>query len=376
MLMLISKNRFCTKNFSGSNNIKKILVLSLVLFPVLLIAQTESKLFLENAIVTDIKKFGEELWVATYGQGIYQYNPKENKWINYSSKTSDVNNDLFHCVEVNRDFIWGGGNEGLFIYNRKTKKWNLKKFSQGGEFGNWIRALYFDRKENKLWIGRFRNVTVFDVKSGTYKDYNRVISGNEKTNNINCIVAEADSAIWFGAESGVHKLNLKMKDENNAWEYFTNKGRWFKGEGVSVSVSDMLFQKNSIWFATEEFITKDQPQYNIGGIYIYDRKLNWDRIGKANGLGGNGIYSIEKVGNYVFAGVYEFSLRDKSEYGKGLFMINRINKKVYPIDLNQINISTSTIRKIYFDGNFLWLGTDKGLVRINISNPLAKWGVK
>lgn len=374
--MLISKNFLFNKSFLHTELFVLLFFLFLFFPSKEISAQIESRLFLEKAIITDIKQFDNEIWVATYGQGIYQYNPKENKWINYSSKTTDLNNDLFHCVAVNKNFIWGGGNEGLFIYNRKTKKWTLKKFSDGGEFGNWIRSLYVDHKNNKLWIGRFRNITMFDLKTNTYKEYNREIGGNSKTNNINCISAEADSAIWFGAESGVHKLNLKAKDENSSWEYFTNKGRWFKGEGFSVSVSDILFQKNSIWFGTDEFITKEQPEYNIGGIYVYDRKLNWERIGKANGLGGNGIYSLGKVGNYIFAGVYEFRMKDKSEYGKGLYMINRLNKKVFPIDLNQIDISTSTIRKIYFDGNYLWLGTDNGLVRINISNPLTKWGVR
>lgn len=374
--MLILKNYLFNKSFLHTELFVLLFFLFLFFPSKEISAQIESRLFLEKAIITDIKQFDNEIWVATYGQGIYQYNQKENKWTNYSSKTTDLNNDLFHCVAVNKNFIWGGGNEGLFIYNRKTKKWTLKKFSDGGEFGNWIRSLYVDHKNNKLWIGRFRNITMFDLKTNTYKEYNREIGGNSKTNNINCISAEADSAIWFGAESGVHKLNLKAKDENSSWEYFTNKGRWFKGEGFSVSVSDILFQKNSIWFGTDEFITKEQPEYNIGGIYVYDRKLNWERIGKANGLGGNGIYSLGKVGNYIFAGVYEFRMRDKSEYGKGLYMINRLNKKVFPIDLNQIDISTSTIRKIYFDGNYLWLGTDNGLVRINISNPLAKWGVR
>lgn len=374
--MLILKNKFCNRSFPGINTPLIILFIITTLFSRQISAQIESRLFLEKAFVTDIKQFGSEIWVATYGQGIYQFNLKDNKWTNYSSKTSDVNNDLFHCVAVNKDFIWAGGNEGLFIYNRKTKKWTLKKFSDGGEFGNWIRALYIDYKNNKLWIGRFRNITLYDLKTNTYKEYNKEVGGNAKTNNINCISAEADSAIWFGAESGVHKLNLKVKDENLAWEYFTNKGRWFKGEGVSVSVSDILFQKNSIWFATDEFITKEQPQYNPGGIYIFDRKLNWERIGKANGLGGNGIYTLEKVGNYIFTGVYEFRMNDKTEYGKGLFMINRLNNKVIPVDLNQIDISTSTIRKLHFDGDFLWLGTDNGLVRIKISNPLGKWGTR
>ncbi len=374
--MLILKNSLFNSKFFPSKLYCLFFFLFLFSHLIEISAQIESRLFLEKAFITDIKMFENEIWVATYGQGIFQYIPKENKWINYSSKTTDVNNDLFHCVAVNKNFIWGGGNEGLFIYNRKTKKWTLKKFSDGGEFGNWIRSLYVDHKNNKLWIGRFRNITMFDIRANSYKEFNREISGNSKTNNINCISAEADSAIWFGAESGVHKLNLKAKDENLSWEYFTNKGRWFKGEGTSVSVSDILFLKNSIWFGTDEFITKEQPQYNIGGIYIYDRKLNWERIGKANGLGGNGIYSLEKVGNYILTGVYEFRMQDKSEYGKGLYLINRLNKKVFPVDLNQIEISTSTIRKIFFDGHFLWLGTDNGLVRIKISNPLARWGVR
>lgn len=374
--MLILKNKSFNKILSPISLPTIVFLTFAILFYDKTFAQVESKLFLEKALITDIKQLDNEIWVATYGQGIYQFSLKDNKWTNYSSKTSDVNNDLFHCVAVNKDFIWGGGNEGLFIYNRKTKKWILKKFSDGGEFGNWIRALHIDYKNNKLWIGRFRNITLYDLKTNTYKEYNREVGGNAKANNINCISAEADSALWFGAESGVHKLNLKVKDENLDWEYFTNKGRWFKGEGISVSVSDILFMKNSIWFGTDEFISKEQPQYNVGGIYIFDRKLNWERIGKANGLGGNGIYSLEKVGNYIFTGVYEFRLQDKSEYGKGLFMINRLNKKVIPVDLNQIDISTSTIRKIHFDGNFLWLGTDNGLVRIKISNPLGKWGVR
>jgi len=368
------KSKSFNKIFSSDFYVS--LIFLYLLFSSVALSQTESRLFLEKAFITDIKQFENEIWVATYGQGIYQFNPKENKWTNYSSKTSDVNNDLFHCIAVNKEFIWAGGNEGLFIFNRKTRKWSLKKFSQGGEFGNWIRALHFDNKRKQLWIGRFRNITLYDLKSNSYTEFNREIGGNAKTNNINCIAADADSIIWFGAESGVHKFHVNSKEENNAWEYFSNKGRWFKGEGISVSVSDFLFLKNSIWFATEEFITKDQPDYNIGGIYIFDRKLNWDRIGKANGLGGNGIYSIEKVGNYVLTGVYEFRPQDKSEYGKGLFMINRLNKKVIPVDLNQIDISTSTIRKILFDGDYLWLGTDNGLVRIKVSNPLAKWGVR
>ena len=352
---------------------RKILILIIFCFSTTLnFAQVESQMFLEDARITDIKKEGDFLWVATYGQGIYQYSLIDGKWTNYSSKSGNLENDLFHCVAANKDYVWAGANEGLYIYSRRTKKWTKRKFAQGGEFGNWIRSLNLDEKHNRLWIGRFRNVTVLDLKTNKFTDYNKVQNSDEKTNNFNNIVFEDDSVAWFGVESGLHKFNLKKKiNDQSAWTYMNNKGRNFNGEGNSVSVSDFAFEKDNIWFGTDEFVTKEQPEYNVGGIYIWDRKLKWDRISKANGLGGNGIYCLVRTGNYIWAGVYEFKKNEKEEYGKGLYLINRLTKKVIPIDLNELKATTSNILALFFDGTDIWVGTSSGLLRITISNQLA-----
>lgn len=350
----------------------KIFILIFILLASSNFAQLEVQHFLEGARVTDIKQEGAYLWVATYGQGIYQYSIKDGKWVNYSSKTSNLENDLFHCVAASKDFVWAGASEGLFIYSKKTKKWTKRKFAQGGEFGNWIRSLTFDEKKNLLWIGRFRNVTVLNVKANKYTDYNRVQDGDEKTNNFNSIALEGDSVVWFGAESGVHKFLSKKKiDDKSAWIYFKNKGRNFNAEGTSVSVSDFAFMPKEIWFGTDEFVTKEQPEYNPGGIYVWDRKLKWERISKSNGLGGNGIYALARTGNYIWAAVYEFKKNDKEEYGKGLYLINRINKKVTPIDLNLLQLKTSNVLSLYFDSTNLWVGTSDGLIRLKVGNELA-----
>jgi len=352
--------------------LKKYFYFSILLLTSVSLAQVESQLYLEGARITDISQQGTSLWVATYGQGIYQYSMQDGKWSNFSSKSSSLENDLFHCVAANRDYIWAGANEGLYIYSKRTKKWTKRKFAQGGEFGNWIRSLKYDEKQNKLWIGRFRNITVLDVRTNRYTDYNRVINGDEKTNNFNTIKFDGDSVVWFGAESGVHRFELKKKlDDDKAWKYFANKGRLFGGESKSVSVSNIEFTKNEIWFGTDEFVTKDEPDFNIGGIYVWDRKLKWDRISKANGLGGNGIYCMEKIGNYMWVGDYEFKKNNKEEYGKGLYLINRITKKVKSIDLNELNLTNSNILSLFFDGNDLWIGSSDGLVRLKIANEIA-----
>ncbi len=350
--------------------------LFLFLFAGLTSAQIESKIYLEKAFITDIKQDGNNLLVATYGQGIYRYSIKEGIWKNFSTKTGDVDNDLFHCMASSKDFIWAGSNEGLYIYNRKTKKWTVKKFSEGGEFGNWIRALHYDKKRNLLWIGRFRNITLHDVKANSFREFNRVIDDNDKTNNINCISADGDSVLWFGAEFGVHKLVLDNKNQFNNWSYFNNKGRAFLGEGDMISVSDVLPLKNNIWFATEEFVTNEKPNYNPGGIYINNRRFNWKRINKSDGLAANGIFSLVRLGNYVIASIYEFNPNKKTEFGKGLALINITTHKTAPIDLNQFNIKSAEIRVMHFDGTDLFLGTSSGLIRVKLANKLAQWGVK
>ncbi|MCK7523734.1 MAG: hypothetical protein MZV64_41970 [Ignavibacteriales bacterium] len=115
--------------------------------------------------------------MATYGQGIYRYSIADGKWMNYSTKSGNLSDDLFYAVEVSKNFVWAASVEGLFTLTKKGGRWDKRKFAQGGEFGNWIRSLKYDEKQNVLWIGRFRNITRFDLKTRKYEDIDRY-SGN------------------------------------------------------------------------------------------------------------------------------------------------------------------------------------------------------
>ena len=344
-------------------------VLSMPAFP-----QVESEIFLKGAAITDIDQEDGFLWVATYGQGIYRYSFDDGKWVNYSTKSGNIDNDLFYAVEVSKNFVWAASVEGLYTFTKKRERWDKRKFAQGGEFGNWIRSLRFDPEQNVLWIGRFRNITRFDLRSRRYNDINRIQGKDEKSNIIKSIELDGDSLIWFGTESGVHIYNKKKKyTDLNAWRYFSNKKKAFKEEGKTVSISNILFEGRNIWFGTDEFVTVGDPDFNLGGIYIFDRRINWDRIYKRDGLGGNGIYALCRIGNYIWAGVYEFDKQQKLEYGKGLYLINRVTQKVNPVDLNELNITSSTILSFHFDGTYLWIGTSEGLVKLKVENKLAEW---
>ena len=352
-----------------------LIFLWLIFFSFQVFTQVEYDIFLEDASITSITEETDFLWVATYGQGIFRLSKKDNKWFNFSTKNKNLDNDLFHAIAVSENYIWAGANEGLFIFDKKRKKWTIKKFSLGGQFGNWIRSLCYDQDEDVLWIGRFRNVTQLDVERQSYKDFDLTQYNDPKTNTFKSIKLDGDSLLWFGTESGTHLYRKKKRIGEDTWLFINNK-KGFRQEGDAVSVSDFVFEADNVWFATDEFVTSKQPQFNVGGIYKYNRKFIWGKFSKGDGLPGNGIYCLEKTGNYIWAGIYSFDKKEKEEYAKGLILINRINDKITPVDLNQLQTRSAKITALYFDGKNLWIGTNRGLWKLRITNPLAEWTAK
>jgi ligand-binding sensor domain-containing protein len=353
----------------------------LVFFIILLLsssaASSKYEVYLPKVTVNKITTDGNSLWFSTYGAGIHQFIPKENKWNSYSTVNKNLDEDFFYCIAASKDYVWAGTSDGLFIFERKKNQWKKRKFAIGGELGNWIRTLCYDEKQNVLWIGRFKNLTRFDVAKQKYEDFDLTIDNDPKTNTFKTIEIENEQYIWFATEAGVHRYD-KMLDFSDpaSRQFISNKKNSFKSEGEYVSVNDFYFDKNVIWIATDEFITKEKPEFNVGGIYLFNRRATWEKIDRKNGLPANGVYALERCGNRIWAGIYQFNKNEKSLMGKGLVQIDRVKGKVLKINLDEIGLTTSTILCLYFDGKNMWMGTDAGLWCVNISNPFGKWNTQ
>ncbi len=356
------------------------------IFPVLIIAflfgnaafpQVSSENYLSGVSITGITSYGGYLWISTYGQGIYKYSIKEDKWYNYSTRRSNLNNDFFYCIAVSRNYVWAGAVNGLYTLDLREDEWRNRKFALGGEMGNWIRSLCYDPEQNILWIGRFQNLTKLEVGKQRYSDRMLMQNNDAKTNTIKVIKMDGDSLIWFGTEAGVFKYRKRMSmDNRNAWQFINNKDGGFLEQGKAVSISDILPVAGHVWFGTDEFITVKDPDFNLGGIFRYNRKRTWDEFTVKYGLPGNGVYCLERTGNKIWAGVYSFDKKEKKDYGRGLALIDRETMNVTNVDLNVLQLNSSKITCLYFDGSNMWIGTDDGMCKVVIENPLARWTMK
>ncbi len=323
--------------------------------------------FLPDRIITDLKSDGVELWVTTEGDGIYKYNKLKDKWTNYSSENKKIKQDFFYCIEINPRFIWAGSAEGLYIFDRRRNRWAKRKFALGGQFGNWIRSLKYDRTQNILWIGRFKFLTEYNLRTHKYHDIDLTVNKNNLTNTVKTIAEDGDSVLWIGVEAGVHKIIKNENEKNHAFkiQYFNNTDDFFMGEGKQVSISKILPDNDYIWFGTDEFKTQENPEFNVGGLFRFDRKINWIKFDEFNKLNANGIFSLVKTGNYIWTSVYTFDPQSKNSIGKGIFIINRKT-----LDVTKVNskVIPETVLSMFFDGKYIWLGTNNGLYRISLVN--------
>jgi len=329
--------------------------------------------FLDGTIVQEITSDGKDLWIATNGKGIYKFDSRKNKFINYSTAQKNLQNDFFYCIAANRNYVWAGSIDGLFILNKKRNKWTKRKFGMGGQLSNWIRSVAYDASSNVVWIGRFKYLTKFDLKTRRFSDYDLTVNHLEKTNTIKVVAVDGDSLVWFGTEAGLHRYEKSSgADVQSSSTFYDNKLNFFDGEGEQISISALQFEQENIWIGLDEFLTQDNPDFNLGGLYKFNRKNKWHRFDLTNGLPGNGIYALERAGNYIWCSLYQFGRNTKDQYGRGLVVINRVTNEIQMIHDKNI---PDTIYTMFFDGKYMWIGSDHGLSRINLTNTLATWNL-
>jgi ligand-binding sensor domain-containing protein len=326
--------------------------------------------FLKGTEVYDISGDSKEIWVATNGNGVFSYNLKNNRWSNFSTNNNKLKIDFFYAIDVSDKFVWAGSTDGLFILDKRRGRWSKRKFGKGGQLSNWIRSVKYDKKNNVTWIGRFKYLSKHDVKRRRFTDYDLTANNDEKTNTIKAIQIDGDSLVWFGTENGLHKYD-KSSDINNekATTFYDNSRNFFQGDGDEVSIASILLEQGNVWIGLDEFRTKENPDYNLGGLYKFDRKNNWIKFDTRKGLAGNGVFDIELTGNFLWVAQYQFIANTKEIYGRGLAIINRHTNEVTQVDIDGL---PDKILSLYFDSENLWIGTDDGIFKLELTNSFIQ----
>ena len=236
-------------------------------------------------------------------------------------------------------FIWFGSNNGVYRYNsEETVKFINSPDDKTSLPGNYIRSLYLDMK-HEIWISADHGLSVFDYQYECFRRFQfHDTDGNPKGLNVLQILQTADSTYWMVDNSGFSRINFKT----NTVSYLPLPNAQ-KNDIIRMAAKNE--KEERIWLGG-----------TIGGIYYCDppyQKINFFAHAR-----NQNVITILPDGKNVWIG-YDWG-------GADLFTLQGVLTDHFDDNIQGKNkIPSSRVRTIFKYKNEIWLGTFKGLVRIN-----------
>ena len=323
------------------------------------------------------------LWIGYYGKGISRIVDDNNRL--YDNFSEEKFGTITAIASDNKSLFFVGSTKGVFKFDPGFNYvFNpIKLPIQSPEMV--ITSLCFDAK-GRLWIGTNRfGVFINDFENKKIIDINREYGVN--ITNVNSIGVNSNGNVYMATDFGMAYFNSK---ENKVSVITSN-------EGLVHNVLNQICvdKKNTLWFAAndatlfkyenQEFqLYKDIAnlksyklssviQSSLGNIvfgtegdgFFIQKNDKWTQINTANGLVSNYVYNLVEDNNKNIWVIHK----------KGISIYNQVLKTVEQIKLESIFNSTLTKNAVFGDkAGYIWLGTDKGLLRLFKSSRKLKKG--
>lgn len=156
------------------------------------------------------------IWLASYRDGLYYYNPKTRQRGNFFSRTQ---NTSAGALRINRIFedsnkiIWIASEDGLYKFNAIKK--TFKKYSkQNGFPSNLIFGILEDAQKN-LWISTSRGLVCFNPKDEKIKVYTKANGLLSDQFNYNSAYKDSCGRMYFGSLKGLIRFDPADFIENH-----------------------------------------------------------------------------------------------------------------------------------------------------------------
>lgn len=314
------------------------------------------------------------VWIATDGQGVLLYSKNYSLAVNVilDRLSDNLTRPVRSILTDKLGNLWFGTKGDGLVRMNNTKGRNDKKDFSGNvsiyfpgekkDAINYTRSLsefqIFALKEsrfmNAFWIG------AADAPGLLYYDYLTdkvipVVGKNDKLRKVHTIYEESDSIIWATTSgSGLCKILINHSKSSVAidtiQQFFFHKQQKVLNDFYSlINEGDSLLWLGSRGMGLVKFNTKTEKYQ----IYSLDENNKKKSV--------NDILSIYREGETFYLGTVSGLVRLKFNNHRNTFTVDVISK--------ENGLLNDMIHGILKDKNgFLWLSTNKGLVKYNPSN--------
>lgn len=212
---------------------------------------TSNSFMTDNTINDIIVSDDNELWIATWHNGLIKLQNGVHTYIN--SNNSNLPNDIINKIKFAPDGnLWIGTYVGLGVMNNGII--NSYRTSNSGLPSNYISDFDFDSDGN-IWVGTEGGLAKFDGSSwDVYTTSNSGIPGNFVT----AVLINDDDTVWVGT----NQFNTSKMLAREIWKsYQADKSL------IGDSVADLVIgNDNKLWVGLVAQPTKDKD----GGVFVFE----------------------------------------------------------------------------------------------------------
>ncbi|MBA7524052.1 Sensor histidine kinase RcsC [subsurface metagenome] len=312
-----------------------------------------------NVSIQDLALYNKnELWVGT-DQGIYIYHQQTDDF----SKFPLLEQKAITCLYPDQhEIIWIGTSTGLFQYNLSDS--TLFSFlhdpdNSSSISNNSIRTLYKD-SDNNTWIGTMDGLNLYDESTYSFIPYMNTdqpgcISGKD----VWSVIEDKQGRIWIGtAQGGLDIfLNARERPENGLFH-----------QVLEASVLDLeIDRKNYLWIgrgAGEGLSIISLNNFNPDSKFLIQHYKNIP-------------FNSNSISDNTVIEIYEDQIGDiwLGTFGNGVNYYSHRTKKFFNykqgIDKEK-SIGNNLVNAFFEEENFLWIGTEMGLDRLDKRTGLFK----
>lgn len=306
--------------------------------------------------------------------GLVSFNGKEFSY--YTIRQDNNSNNVVALLTDYEENLWIGTHNGLFIYKGKAFTSYSKNEGLGSSF---VFQIIKDKLEN-LWLTTENN-GVYKFEDGYFKNYST--KNGLSDNDTRCVLENNDGTILFGTSSGLSKFknerfenlisgkNFKQEGPINSLFKDVNNTIWVGGKNGLCAIK----QNKSNYVTTYYKLPTDIKDYEVWSIKQDNNGQIWAGTYLA------GLYKLE--GNQFVNQSQYFKLNVETALEIEFDDLNNL----YAATLNGVlvlNIKTGQSKliaekdglnselvysiKISNDKKYIWVGTNQGISKINLSS--------
>lgn len=214
---------------------------------------------LESDIILSVTKYDDHYIIGTYGGGLYRFNP-ENLSLSWFMDKENFQNDSFSAYITDEDGnLWIASSHGVYVYNPKTKDYQIYNSSNSGLSTNSVFSIMKDSR-GQIWFGTTSTIYMYDPQSKLFRSSMFPAHILPYLKSVRYIYEDRQGNLWFcDDKEGV----VKVDKDFSVFTHYTTDDFLPSNSVTSITEDD----RGGMWFASQRGLVYMNPETNQTNFY-------------------------------------------------------------------------------------------------------------